>query len=105
VLAAAPATHAGIASAVNNDVARTAGLLAVAVLPVAAGISGADALEPARFADGFRTAMAIAAALCAAGGVLSWLTIRNPEPEPEPEERPQHLSCPLSAPSPAGGRP
>ena len=47
VLAAAPATHAGIASAVNNDVARTAGLLAVAVLPVAAGISGADALEPA----------------------------------------------------------
>ena len=48
VLAAAPAEHAGIASAVNNDVARTAGLLAVAVLPVAAGISGADALEPAR---------------------------------------------------------
>ncbi len=78
VLAAAPAEHAGIASAVNNDVARTAGLLAVAVLPVAAGISGADALEPARFDAGFQTAMTIAAVLCAAGGVLSWLTIRNP---------------------------
>jgi EmrB/QacA subfamily drug resistance transporter len=104
VLAAARAEHAGIASAVNNDVARTAGLLAVAVLPVAAGISGADALEPARFADGFRTAMAIAAVLCAAGGLLSWATIRNPAPEPEPEEREHHLSCPLSAPSPAGRR-
>jgi EmrB/QacA subfamily drug resistance transporter len=108
VLAAAPAEHAGIASAVNNDVARTAGLLAVAVLPVAAGISGAGALEPDRFADGFRTAMAIAAVLCAAGGVLSWLTIRNPEPE----EQVHHLSCPLNAPplrrpepSPTAGRP
>jgi hypothetical protein len=96
VLAAAPAANAGVASAVNNDVARTAGLLAVAVLPVAAGISGADALEPARFADGFRAAMAIAAALCAAAGVLSWLTIRNPEPEPA--ERDHHLSCPVNAP-------
>ena len=36
-LAAAPAEHAGIASAVNNDVARAAGLIAVAVLPAAAG--------------------------------------------------------------------
>jgi EmrB/QacA subfamily drug resistance transporter len=97
VLAAAPAEHAGVASAVNNDVARTAGLLAVAVLPVAAGISGADALEPAVFADGFRTAMAIAGGLCAAGGLLSWLTIRNPEPEPE-EREDHHLSCPVNAP-------
>jgi EmrB/QacA subfamily drug resistance transporter len=98
VLAAAPAEHAGVASAVNNDVARTAGLLAVAVLPVVAGISGAEALEPAVFADGFRVAMTIAAALCAAGGVLSWLAIRNPEPEPE-REHPH--SCPLTAPAPA----
>jgi hypothetical protein len=75
----------------------------VAVLPVAAGISGADALEPARFAEGFRMAMTIAAVLCAAGGVLSWVAIRNPEPEPEPE-RDHHLSCPLNAPSPAGRR-
>jgi hypothetical protein len=37
VLAAVPADHAGTASAINNDVARAAGLIAVAVLPVAAG--------------------------------------------------------------------
>jgi EmrB/QacA subfamily drug resistance transporter len=102
VLAAAPAEHAGIASAVNNDVARTAGLLAVAVLPVVAGISGAGALEPARFNAGFHAAMTIAAALCAAGGVLSWLGIRNPEPEPTEVDHP--MSCPLNAPSPAGRR-
>ena len=39
-MAAAPADHAGVASAVNNDVARAAGLIAVAVLPALAGITG-----------------------------------------------------------------
>jgi EmrB/QacA subfamily drug resistance transporter len=111
VLAAAPAEHAGIASAVNNDVARTAGLLAVAVLPVVAGITGAGALEPAAFAAGFRTAMIIAAVLCAAGGVLSWVAIRNPEPEPEAAEPvaaepagEHYLSCPINAPAPGARR-
>jgi EmrB/QacA subfamily drug resistance transporter len=110
VLAAAPVEHIGVASAVNNDVARTAGLLAVAVLPVAAGISGADALEPARFNDGFRMAALIAAALCVAGGLISWFGIRNPTPEPTPAEpvpateaatppEDRHpMSCPVTAP-------
>jgi EmrB/QacA subfamily drug resistance transporter len=87
VLAAAPREHAGIASAVNNDVARAAGLLAVAVLPVAAGISGAGALDPGRFNDGFHVAVLIAAALCAAGGLIAWFGIRNPAPEPAPAAR------------------
>jgi EmrB/QacA subfamily drug resistance transporter len=77
-LAAAPAEHAGIASAVNNDVARAAGLIAVAVLPVAAGITGTSYLHPAMLAHGFRVAVVISAAFCAAGGVLAALTIQNP---------------------------
>src|SRR6266545_3066078 len=78
VLAAAPAEHAGVASAVNNDVARTAGLIAVAVLPVAAGITGTAYLDPVRLDRGFTTALLIAAALCVAGGLLAAGTIRNP---------------------------
>src|SRR5204863_2137106 len=55
VLAAAPAEHAGMASAVNNDVARAAGLIAVAVLPAAAGLGGSAYLHPAAFSSGFHT--------------------------------------------------
>jgi EmrB/QacA subfamily drug resistance transporter len=90
-MGAAPAEHAGVASAVNNVVARTAGLLAVSVLPFLAGITGDSYLNPTELAAGFRTAMLIAAALCAAGGLLAACTIRNPvrvAPDPaRPVER------------------
>jgi EmrB/QacA subfamily drug resistance transporter len=77
-MGAAPSEHSGVASAVNNVVARSAGLLAVAVLPLLAGITGSHALSPEHFAAGFRTAVIIAGATCAAGGLLAAVTIRNP---------------------------
>ena len=46
-----------MASAINNDVARTASLIAVAVLPAAAGITGDSYVHPAQFASGFRAAV------------------------------------------------
>jgi EmrB/QacA subfamily drug resistance transporter len=76
-LAAAPANHAGMASAVNNDVARIGGLVAVALLPVLAGITGKVYLHPLALAHGFRVAMVMAALACAAGGVLAAFVIRN----------------------------
>jgi EmrB/QacA subfamily drug resistance transporter len=97
-LAAAPADHAGIASAVNNDVARAAGLIAVAVLPALAGITGDSYLHPAVLAHGFKTAAMIAAVFCAAGGVLAALTIRNPPRAADAPAAPRESSCGLEAP-------
>ena len=57
VLAAADARHSGIASGINNAVARVAGLLAVAVLPLIAGLTGDKFYDPAAMTDGFRMAM------------------------------------------------
>jgi MFS family permease len=76
VLAAADEHHAGIASGINNAVARSAGLLAVAVIPVAAGLGGADYTNPAVYGAGFRRAMLIGAALLVASSVMSAVLIR-----------------------------
>ncbi len=73
--------HAGLASAVNNDVARVGALIAVAVLPPLVGISGSDYLRPAVLLTGFHDATLIAATLCVVGGVLAAVGIRNPERE------------------------
>ena len=100
VLAAVPAEHAGMASAVNNDVARAASLIAVALLPAAGGITG-DAYQHAdEFATGFHHASLISAALCILGGALAVVTIRNPARAKEPAAAPQEhlLHCALDAP-------
>ena len=83
VLAAAPDRHAGLASGVNNAVARTAGLLAVAVVPVAAGIGGTDYQDPELFAPGFRTAAYLMAGLLVVGGVLAAVTVSDEVVAPE----------------------
>jgi EmrB/QacA subfamily drug resistance transporter len=82
-LAAAPDRYAGVASGVNTTVARAAQLAAVAALPVAAGITGEAYLDPAAFADGFRTAMVITAGLALLGGVIAFVGIRNPVRVPD----------------------
>jgi len=98
VLGAAPAEHAGLASAVNNAVARAAGLIAVAVLPAAAGLTASSYLQPAVFGSGFRTAMLLAGAACALGGVLSAITIRREPASARAVAESSRFSCPVDAP-------
>jgi len=72
VLADAGERDAGIASGVNNAVARVAGLLGIAV--VGAAIAGADNKLDM---PGYRMAMWITAALVGAGGIIGFTGIRN----------------------------
>ncbi len=81
VLAAAPDRHAGIASGINNAVARSGSLLAVAALPAVVGLSGGDYRNAPVLDAAYGKAMLICAVLMAVGGAVSWLTIRNPEPD------------------------
>ena len=76
-LASAPDEHAGLASGVNNAVARTGGLVAVAGIPTLAGLDGRVYADPVAFGDGFATAVWVAAGLMVVGGILAGLGIRN----------------------------
>ena len=75
VLAAVDDHRVGIASGVNNAVARGGGLLAVAFLPAIAHLNTNGSAEA--FSHGFGLAMGISAALCAGGGLIAFATIRR----------------------------
>ncbi len=85
VLAAADAQRAGVASGVNNAVARAAGLIAVAALPAVAGLSGDSYTDPVLFNSGFRVALAVAVGLLVVGAAVAAATIRNDVLAAEPE--------------------
>lgn len=103
--------HVSTASGVNNAVARTGGLLAVALIPAIAGMTTASGA--AEVTDAFRTAMWLTAGLAVLAAGVSAVGLRRPEAEPSardfhcavdgPPLQPDPERCPKAL-APAAGR-
>ena len=75
-LSAVPPHMVGVASAINNDVARLGGLLAVALLPVLVGLDEGTYRDPALLDGAFDDATLLAAAVCLVAGAISLVFLR-----------------------------
>jgi len=86
VLESVPSTRMGIASGVNNAITRVAGLLAVAGVPLVAGLGGSADAEGSGFTSGFHHAMLISAVLCLLGAAVAFVGLRTPRHHAPPSD-------------------
>jgi EmrB/QacA subfamily drug resistance transporter len=99
VLASVDTAHAGIASGVNNAVARAAGLIAVAALPLLAG-AGPQAYRSAdEFNRIFHRAMPICAGVLVVGSLIALWLVRRPQGAQQDARQPEcKVHCGVGAP-------
>lgn len=76
-LSSVPEDHAGIASGVNNAVARAAALLWIAALPPLAGLAGTAYTDAAALRGGYQEVCLICAASLALSGVIAAVALRH----------------------------
>ncbi|MFD8815416.1 MFS transporter [Streptomyces sp. NPDC059627] len=80
VLASVDTARAGIASGINNAAARAASLLAVAALPLLAGMGPEAYRSATAFDAAFDRAMPICAGVLVVGAALAFALVRRPAP-------------------------
>ncbi|MET9969480.1 MFS transporter [Streptomyces sp. NPDC006356] len=81
VLASVDTARAGLASGVNNAAARAAGLVAVAALPLLAGMGEEAYRSPGAFDDSFGQAMVWCAGVLVIGAAVAFATVRPLPPD------------------------
>jgi EmrB/QacA subfamily drug resistance transporter len=85
VMGSVDADHVSIASGVNNAVARTASLAAVAVIPAVSGLS--VAVGAAQVTSAYRESLVIAAVVAALASPLAFIGLAEPAPAPRGARR------------------
>ncbi|MER6613513.1 MFS transporter [Streptomyces xantholiticus] len=98
VLASVETGRAGIASGINNAAARAAGLIAVAALPLLAGMGPEAYRSAAEFGETFRRAIPMCAGVLVAGALIAWWTVRVPPEKAEVCHPECKVNCGIAAP-------
>jgi YbgC/YbaW family acyl-CoA thioester hydrolase len=102
-LGAVDETHAGIASGVNNALARTGQLVFVASVPILAGFETGAVVSGDVLVDGFHRVLLISAAVIVVAAAVSWFGLRRVPRrlEAAPPAQPAVFHCAAAGPPPA----